>query len=378
MANPLIGLEKVLGRLAEETSYLPATGGAVEDLLHPEIEEREDKFVNFEEKVFETIIETEQTPLYRPAPPLLRSEQHLFRYFLDGSFRSYFIGTALEHERDTPVHFAQIGAAVIWRMDDGDVEVDKVEVNNLLLLAQNKLSEGVWQGLEGEVNKLGQTVKLVDISVDDQITKHYSAEVDPRTKSVGKVTWKMHELEMKLIMSKAEACSDWLVADGSLMFEPLLSKLGALAEPRVIGVVKSFRRDPQFSFGKGQKTENFNIVKLLANLPNEHRTAAFGARSGKVAFWYVRIREQRHLDYPLMGVVKVEMANTGEGGVDSELVDLISRAIVGERSVTPYGLDRRWHVHLYPIHLCEEVVKNALLSREVVRAGLRMPVIKGV
>jgi hypothetical protein len=377
MPNPLAGLGPVLERLSKEVSFLPATGGAVEDLLHPEIEEQEDRFVNWRERVFESIIETQQRPLYRPTPPLRRSECHLFKYFLDGSFRSYFLGTAIEHERDTPLHFAQIGAAIIRRENEGNVKVERVKVKNLLLLAKGRPSQGVWEVLEGEVRGLGEAVELVDFTADDQLTRHFSAEADPRTRAAGKVRYKMHELEEELVMDKVVSLAqDWLIADGSLMFEPLLSKLGALPEPKAIGVAKSFRRDPQFTVGRGPKAERFNIIKLLAGLPHEYRTAAFSAMGGKVAFWYVRIREQKHLDYPLMGVVKVELVNPSQEGIDSNLIDLLSRTIVAERSVTPYGLDRRWHAHLYAIHLAEEAVKNALLSREVIRAALRWPLIR--
>lgn len=88
-------------------------------------------------------------------------------------------------------------------------------------------------------------------------------------------------------------------------------------------------------------------------------------------FWYVRLREQRDLDYPMMGVVKVELANPSQEPVSSELLDRISQALVAERRVTPHGLDRRWHAHLYPIFLAERMVKEHLLSREVVQQFLK-------
>ncbi|HID07589.1 MAG TPA: hypothetical protein EYP10_10655 [Armatimonadetes bacterium] len=112
-------------------------------------------------------------------------------------------------------------------------------------------------------------------------------------------------------------------------------------------------------------------MRLLAGLGHEHRTAVFGMMDGQVLFWYVRIREQRHLDYPLMGVIKVEMPNPSMEPVDSELVDWLSRALVAERTVTPYGRDSRWHAHLYSIWLAERYVQNAFLSREVMRSMVK-------
>lgn len=102
---------------------LPVVGGAVEELECPDFEEREDQALNEEEKVFETIFERNPSgawpPRYRSVPPLGQIQAHLFRYFLDGSFCFYFLGTVLEHERESPVHFAQIEACVLHREDDG-------------------------------------------------------------------------------------------------------------------------------------------------------------------------------------------------------------------------------------------------------------------
>jgi hypothetical protein len=79
------------------------------------------------------------------------------------------------------------------------------------------------------------------------------------------------------------------------------------------------------------------------------------------------------MDYPLMGVIKVEMRNPSGEAVPSEKIDLISRALVAERHVTPHGRDSRWHVHLYPIYLAERVIKNGFLSQEVIHSAIRWP-----
>jgi hypothetical protein len=138
-----------------------------------------------------------------------------------------------------------------------------------------------------------------------------------------------------------------------------------------MGVSKNFRKDPQFTFGRGPRKERRSIYQLLADLPAEHRTAAFSAREGRVVFWYVRLREQRHLDYPLMGVVKAELVNPSQEPVDPTLLDLLSQVLVAERTVAPHGLDRRWHAHLYPIYLAERAVRESLFSREVVQQFVR-------
>jgi len=366
-------LRHVLSAIAQEVEVLPAVGGAVEDLERPDFEEREDQVLNEGEKVFDIVYERDSggIRIFRPVPPLERTESHLFRYFLDGSFRSYFLGTVLEHDRETPVHFAQVGACVLYREDHGSLRREALEVRNVLLAGRNRLSDFVWGKLE-ELTASGD-LSLVDLTEKD-IVSGVLSDFDLRNKATGKVRFAMHKLEVDMIQRVLPRLSEeaWLVVDGSLLFEPLLSILAAFSQtPPVIGVAKNFRKDPQFVFGRGPRAERYSIYRLLANLQVAHRTVAFSARGGKLVFWYVRLREQRDLDYPMMGVVKVELANPSQEPVSSELLDRISQALVAERRVTPHGLDRRWHAHLYPIFLAERMVKEHLLSREVVQQFLK-------
>lgn len=373
----LIGIREVLANIANEVEVLPAVGGAIEDLERPDFEEKEDQAFNKEEKIFESIFERDATgtkfSLYRPVSPCSRLKRSFFRYFLDGSFRSYFLGTVLENERESPVHFAQVGACVLKRDDDGSVRKEILEVENILLVGKQRLSEKVWDLMERFSEKAG--VRLIDLTEKD-IVSDVMSDLDLRNKAAGKVRFAMHQLETKMIMKilqKLNASDDiWLIADGSLLFDPLLSYLANSENHKaVIGVAKNFRKDPQFIIGRGPRAERLSIYKLLSNLQNEHRTAAFSAREGKAIFWYVRIREQKHMDYPLMGVIKVELVNPSREPVDSGLLDRISAALIRERHVTPHGQDRRWHVHLYPIFLAERMVKESFMSREAVQQYLK-------
>jgi len=371
----LQNLRQILKTISQDVEVLPAVGGAVEDLERPDFEEREDQALNEEEKVFETIFERDPSgtrpPLYRPVPAMGRTENHLFRYFLDGSFRSYFLGTVLENERESPVHYAQVGACALRREEDGSVRREVLQVENILLAGKQRLSEAVWTKLTTLASQAA--VQLVDLTERD-IVSGVLADFDLRNKAAGKVRFAMHNLEaetIKAILPRLSA-ERWMIVDGSLLFEPTLAQLssGDQIKP-VVGVAKNFRKDPQFVSGKGPRAERRSIYRMLAELQTEYRTAAFSARGGKVVFWYVRLREQTYLDYPLMGVVKVELANPSQEPVPSDLIDGISRALVAERSVTPHGQDRRWHAHLYPIFLAERAVKESLLSREAVQQFLK-------
>lgn len=374
MPNPLSSITPLLDLLSKEIKILPATGGAVEELQHPDQEEIEDIVIN---KDVETVTSFAETPepnpqnIYRKTPLLHRTKNHLFRFFIDGSIRTYFLGTGLEGTRAFPIELAQIGSVVIKREDDGELRVlDHKHRIILLLPKQNQgISDTVWE----QIRKLEKpdNFEVIDFTLPDRLA---DTKKDPRDKAGAKARSLMHKLEIELINSTNSFRNEntWLILDGAVKFVEEDIWNSWKQNPYLIGVAKSFRKDPMFQFGK-RASQRKDITSILAGLPHAHRTVAFSAYEGQVAFWYVRLREQRELDYPLMGVVKVELPCPDRKPVPSELADLISSALVAERNVTPYGLDRRWHSSLYPIYIAEQVVKNRFFSREVLMGGIKWP-----
>jgi len=368
MPNPLSSITPLLDLLGKEIKILPATGGAVEELQHPDQEEIEDIVIN---KDVETVTSFAETPepnpqnIYRKTPLLPRTKKHLFRFFIDGSIRTYFLGTGIEGTRSFPIELAQIGSTVIRREDDGQLRVLAHKHRIILLLPkQNGISDTLWHRIQN-IEK-PEWLEIVDFTLPDILT---DTKKDPRDKAGAKARHEMHKLEIELISSTDSLRDEnnWLILDGAV-------KLTAFIQaPYLIGVAKSFSKTPQFYLGKKRRPKSKDITSILAGLPHAHRTVAFSAYEGQVAFWYVRLREQRELDYPLMGVVKVELPCPDKKPVPSGLADLISSALVAERNVTPYGLDRRWHCSLYPIHIAEQVIKNRFFSREVLMGCIKWP-----
>lgn len=374
----ICAIRDALKEWSKEVDVLPAAGGAQEDLLHPDPEEQEERSYT-DERIFDTVFERSiegewwRTEIFRPTKPILRSQKHLFRYFLDGSLRSYFLGTVLEGERSSPIHYAQIGACVLFRHDAGTVGTELLTTRQFVFVNRKSISDKAWSHLENVIGKTNAS--LEDLAAPDLFTRHYG-DVDLRVRAGGKTRYKMRELEAEVMAQVLDKLNDetWLIMDGSLMFQPILQTLQERYEgriPPVLGVSKNFRKDPQFVFGRGPRAQRFSIYSLLAQLKHEHRTAAFSAYGGQVVFWYVRLRPQGQVDYPLMGVVKCELVTPNREPVPTELIDLLSQALVAERSVTPHGRDRRWHAHLYPIFLAEQAIRNAFYSREVVQQLMR-------
>lgn len=368
MANPFSGLRPALEVIVEEAEILPATGQALEDLMRPDQDEVYDRIRGgVDEKSLDVLVESPNRATYVSVPALYRTEKHVYRYFLDGSARTYFIGTAVEGDRQTPVHVAQIGAVAVLREDDGQVHVAKSTHKIVLLMDRDAVSFG--PKVEEVVGRAGPRFEFVNLKEDDPYTQGTGVK-EPRSKAAHKANWRMRMLEWGIARELSRPDGRWLVLDGGLGSEFREWRDGR----QFLGAAKSFSREPQFSVrGDRGKRQRLNLYQLIAALPEAHRTAAFSVLSGTVAAWYVRIRPQKEMDYPLMGVVKVELPNPSGEAVPSELIDELSRAIVGERSETPHGKDIRWHAHLYGIFLAEQAVKNGFLSPEALKAGLRWP-----
>ncbi len=375
MPNPLTSLTPLLETLAKNIDVLPAAGKAVEDYLHPDPEELEDILINREVEEVNAFAETPEpslSDLYRPVSPLFRKDKPFYRFFIDGCIQTYFLGTGIEAGRTFPIELAQIGAAVVERDRNGNLKVLAREHKVLLLIPKGEkgVSDGVWQLLE-RCKPADGVIEVLNVDVRHTLTGDRD-DLDLRNKAGAKARHRMHELEIELI-KKTDTLRDednWLILDGAVKLDEFVES------PYLIGVAKSFRKNPQFYFGRrrrGRQEDRRDVTAILAGLPHMHRTAAFSAYEGKVAFWYVRLREQKELDYPLMGVVKVELPRPDGTPVEAELADLISRTLVAERNVTPYGRDRRWHCHLYPIFIAEQAIKSAFYSKEVLLGAIRWP-----
>lgn len=373
MNSPLSFLGPAIKLIAEKANVLPATGGAFEDMARPDVEEADDRIFGETKETREGFQDFAETPmpnwrnLYRPTPAVFRSQKHVFRYFCDGSIKTYFLGTIIEGDRSYPLELTQIGSAIVHRKDDGSLEVARFD-RQLLLLVPYKDGRGISQSLYDELTRLETPAfRVVDVAVPDPLSERRQ---DPRDKSGAKARFEMHMLEKRLIEEFApqRGPDEWTILDGGV-------RRGEFIElPRTIGVAKSFDRTPTFTVRRGNKgTIRKDISGLLAGLDYGCRTVAFFAHGGKVAFWYVRLREQREVDYPLMGIVKVELPTPDGKPIPAELADFLSSALVGERNVTPHGLDKRWHAHLYPIFQAERVIKSNFFTETVLLASIRWP-----
>jgi hypothetical protein len=366
--NPFAGLRPALEFITKEAKVLPATGQAMEDMVRPDHGEVIDRLRMGEDSFFEVLLETPNTKPYVELSPIYRAERHILRHFLDGSARTFFLGDVVEGNRRTSVHVSQIGAAAVFRKDNGQVNVAKSRQKIILMMDKKSISFG--ERVEELVKKAGERFDFCDIQEEDGETERTSGK-EPRSRAPHKAHHLMAKLEEDLGRELDRTLDHWLVLDGNAGKDLYLWK----DVPNLCWVNKSFSREPMFQLKGKRGGKTVNLHELLANLPYSARTCAFAARSGTAAIWFLRLREQRHLDYPLMGVVKIELPNLSLEAIPSEMIDELSSALVAERQATPHGKDSRWHAHLYAVYLAEQAVKTGFISNEALKAGLKWPLV---
>jgi len=379
--NPFSPLQPALAALSDGPQILPATGQAQAYLQQFDVDEYYDRIRTEDDKTVSEVMESRPDKLYVDVPPLSRSEQHVFRYFVDGSVKTFFLGTLVEHERNTPVLLGQVGATAVNREDDGRVHVHPTDLRRriVLLLNRDQVSTAVWNKSEAALQNAQSSIpmRLVDTKEDDAYnnSKSFGNNKEPRSRAAHKANWEMRLLERELLrdlLAEHDATGAYIAVDGGLGKEFKLNEF----DRGFVGVIKNFSKDQTFELASRGKTLRLSLFQLLATLKVNQRTVAFARGEGHVVFWYLRIREQQHLEYPLMGVMKIEYPNPSREPVASELIDHLSRALVAERTVSPHGKDRRWHAHLYPVFLAEQVIKNGFYSDEVLQAGIKWPGLK--
>lgn len=361
MQNIQISLRKALKVIGTELEILPATGQAVEILQRPDADEREDTFEGERKDIINIFAENPKPDFqYKNVDSIPRRQKHLFRYFIDGSLRTFQIATGLENERAFPIVFAQVAAAALKREDDGTLKSYLSKKKNILLVPMKMIS----QTSTNKINSLVSEKQFIEI-VDYTEKRIKDTGVDLMYSANGKARTEMRILERDISNEIERKPGEWVVMDGSFRLGIFRDKL----KPQTVGITKSFSKEHIFAFGK----EYITLPKYISKLRYGQRTAVFQAAEEKFAFWFVRLHEQKEVDYPVMGVIKVDIPLPESGKIDREIVDEISGCLLAERSVCPYGKDLRWHNHLYPIFETEQFVKNMLYSHEVVRGLMKWP-----
>jgi hypothetical protein len=379
-------MDKILEILEEETSgkcYTSFRYCADEESRLPKLEYDESvKFTIKSDRYGETNQDNKSTIDLSKYSNQIQFEEPLFRFFLDGSRRTYKIDDIEINRRIYPIMAGQIGVACCERKSPSQFKCAELE-NNLVLSLPTvanpniKNTEQFFNSLTSKIN-LTQRIQKANIKFSKVLSYNSSIQEDSKKYEqlgIATIQDEMIECEKKIVSylhTKNLLNQDrYLIKDGSLQYKPM--KTGDFKEltkfrnhyRSVIGVSKLF--NPELCKDKSGKSN----ADKIARMPLFHRTPVYMYQSDIVgninfAIWYVRIRDAQRTDSPFAGVLKIEKIlitdSENENGLDTAEVDLITANIINERNPVCYGKDSRWANHLYPIYLTESFLKSKYLS----------------
>lgn len=304
----------------------------------------------------------------------------LFRYFLDGSRRTYKIDDIEYGKKIYPVVAGQIGVGCCERADK-NLKKYKIEKHTIIVLPEHAHADGhnpslYFRKFTDEINQM-DVVKNRGLSISKVLYYDCNkADGDKfEKKGIAKIQDAMIDYEKRMVdqLVREHKLSEdsYLLKDGSIQYVDskegdfnVMSKIRANYQ-FVVGVSKSF--NPELMLDSQKKS---NATKI-AQLPLYHRTPAFMYENErfqgiKFAIWYLRIRDVERTETPFSGVIKVEkmlmVGDESEKGLESGEIDLISANLINERNPVCYGSDTRWANHLYPVYLTEKFIKSQYLS----------------
>ena len=320
----------------------------------------------------------------------MNSNEGLFKFFVDGTRKTYKVSNIEYDKKIYPVIAGQIAVGCCERKNK-NLSVLKYYHENLIALPQiaytdfdetGKKRTKFFDEIKNQINE-SSLFRRTSISIDHIIPykqeKHTTKDIPYENLGIAAIHEMMLDREKKIVNDLAidnnlSCLENYLIKDGSI--EYIDSKRGEFRDlgkiknnyRRVVGVSKTFNPDQSSS---GKKSN----ASMIAGLPEYYRTPAFkfyGTRSNSntktplyFVAWYVRIRKYLGSN-PFDGVLKVEKILLGENPrdefIDTQEIDMISANLIMERLPTSFGKEGRWANHLYPVYLTEKFIKSIQLN----------------
>lgn len=321
---------------------------------------------------------------------LIRKTPPIFRYFLDGSRRTYKVDDISIGTRVFPVVAGQIIVGCCERKNRD--EFKSFDFRHKLVIALpddfdgddggenfcRLFCENVNMDLQNIdfVKERNLEIKRILLYKTDGKSELVQGKDNCINRAIAKIQAEMTDEEQLLVadLCKKNKLQDdsWLIKDGSLEYNPRFSNLDTTQWNKlrsnyshVVGVSKSF--DPELI----ADYEGNRLSKTIASLQPFERTKVYKYESthngNSFAVWYLRLRNSEYRETHFSDVVKCELVLHREGELkDSDLIDTISANIINEAYPVCYGADSRWANHLYPIYLTESFCKSNYIDSNII------------
>jgi hypothetical protein len=289
----------------------------------------------------------------------IRPFEERFKFFLDGSIRTKYVGEYIEGNLSFPIIVSEI-AVVVMKRNQTRLEPSELQKRLYFVFPHkdsNLISDSTYARLEKMQTKLEQNDSFSRI----EFLKKADITGDVRNSLLGKVRSLMHTMEHEVATKLTRGDSDWLIMDGAIRKQEFLQL------KNTIGVAKSFSRKPVFSIDRGTP---LTLSAYMRHIRDGERSCVFVKSSPAdpiqkgVIFWYIRIRTFPPME-PLGGIVKIDMRAPEKGELTQEgiaLTDEISSEIFHMRLPTVYPWPR-WPNYIYPIRIAEMYMSSSFLSR---------------
>ncbi|MCI5179704.1 MAG: hypothetical protein D3911_10395 [Candidatus Electrothrix sp. AW3_4] len=298
----------------------------------------------------------------------------LFRYFLDGSRRTYkIVDFGTSDGKFLPIVAGQIGAAVCRR--------EEKKLRKQIFSRENVLA--IPDRMGGEFEEIARKIKSIKIPENKSHGLYIGNVLKYKVKdkpdrpfenlAIAKIQKTMMDMEVSLIRKMVKSnrleTDKMLMVDGSLQFSGVEDSDTIFRH--VIGVSKSFNPNVQglLKFSKHRQIGDYLTTLRFAERTPVYEIEVEGKRrkrKTKIGAWYLRIRPREKSERPLDGIIKIEkIATTSderENYFSTDMINNISSSLLLERNVTCYGKYPRWANHLYPIYLTEQFLKNSFVS----------------
>lgn len=184
--------------------------------------------------------------------PVRRSEDHVFRYFLDGSLKTYYWGDIAVSTASYPVLVSEIAVSVLKRDADGRMRPCRQSGSGHQIIAIFPFTSGILR--DSLESRSLSVIKPVFLESEPEAGR------DLRSVLAAKARERLHALEADTAAYLTDrADGEWLVIDGDIRQSSFLR----LKE--TIGLAKSFSWKPVIKVANSQY--QFNLPRVTSSHP---------------------------------------------------------------------------------------------------------------
>lgn len=329
---------------------------------------------------------------------LINTTPPYFKYFLDGSRRTYKVDDIAIGNKIFPIVAGQMVVGCCYRPDRDTFKKADLDGNNairkkiIISLPKQFHTKGKYEDFARlyceKINKdvlnsnnfaSSRGVKLGKILFYKTDGPTVADETDKnryKNSAIAQIQNEMTDEEQLLVndlcMANKLSADSWLIKDGSLQYNPRFSNIDQAQWNNmranyeyVVGVSKSF--DPDLL----KNHEGKKLSQIIASLKPFERTKAYkyiSQHSNGMTFavWYLRLRNSNFRETHFSDIVKCEMLLLNpHTPISTSTIDAISANLIREAYPVCFGADTRWANHLYPIYLTETFCKSNYIDNNI-------------